>query len=163
MKKRRLRLNILDIVIFAAVLCAVALVVFSNEIDELLGEPNIKPIELQLNASGISQEAAHSLKSGDNILLYFTDSEPNENTAYSSAVITEVRIYQTGGEEDAADVGMSVILQGYRRIGVFYSENAQKLTYGAPVTVVWDGGNGELSAQPFGVESAEYVPAIVLQ
>lgn len=153
MKKRRLRLNILDIVIVIALLSVIALIIFRGEVDELFGEPKINDIELQLTAQNVNSDIARRFKSGDEALVIFGDDESDS----IAARITGVR-FNSPTDDELVKLELTLELSGYRRIGVFYTEKGYKLAYDSEAVIVWDEG-----AQSFKISSAEFVDTTITQ
>lgn len=147
MNKKKIRLNILDLVIVVALICTVAAIVFRTEILEIFGEPVIAPVELTLSASDVDAETARGFKSGDEVSVVLAEGEEP-----LVAVITGVRITAHEDGENAR-LELTLTLDGYRRIGVFYTAGGVKLKYDDSVTVLFLEGSQAFTVS--GVKLAE--------
>ena len=139
MQNRKFRINILDIAIIAAVICAAAIIFFRSEISELIGTPRISATQMQLTAEEVPVETAKTLKSGDPVRLVI-EGEPEE----IPAVIAEVRYSSPAGGK-TVKLELTVESSGYSRFGAFYTERGTKLVYGEKQTVRWENGELEFS------------------
>ena len=151
MKKHRIRLNLLDLVIVLCLLCTVALLVFRDEVNELLGEPNIDSVELHISSAGVPDSEARTFKSGDRVGVSLSeDGDPVQ------CEITAVRF--TPNNDGTVDLELAVIISGYRRVGVYYTESGEKIVYGSPVYIALEEGTLTLYA-----DRAEYIDKTVTQ
>ena len=153
MKKKKLKLNILDIAIVVALICVIAVIVFRSEINELLSDPEVAPVTLTISERNVDLEIARGFKSGDEALLVFEDG--GEQTV---ATIAGVRFSSPAGEDPTVRLELTLTLDGYRRIGAYYTAAGEKLSYGGTVTVLLEDGS-----QSFSVVSAEYLDTTVTQ
>ncbi|MBQ9848073.1 MAG: hypothetical protein IJO64_03325 [Clostridia bacterium] len=118
MQKRKFKLNILDIAIFVAVICAIATLVFRDTIHEAFSEPEIGTLSLTAHASN----ADESLKAEfENQTAEFFVNNGNGGTI--SVPITKLEL---SGETNGAVI--SFTCRGYKKLGRFYTENGERLS-----------------------------------
>ena len=121
MQKRKLKLNILDVVIVIAILCSVAVLVFNNTINEVFGKPEILPLTVSVSPEG-DEDIMAVFVSGESVTLEF------ESTKLQAVVVSS-ELHENG----AASVKLS--LNGYKKLGRYYSENGSLILSGTACVV----------------------------
>ena len=151
---RKFRINILDIALIAVLICVVAVLVFRGELNAIFGNPAVRDIKLVLVSDDTSDENARAFRSGESATVAF--GEKGEPVA---ALITGVRI-SAPADEDAATVHLELVLEikGYRRLGVYYTEDGIKLLYGTSCSV----STGETVSE-MSVENTEIIDKDIVQ
>ncbi len=121
MQKRKLKLNILDVVIVIAILCSVAVLVFHDTINEVFGKPEISPLTVSVSPEG-GEDTMASFGVGESVTLEF------ESTKLQAVVVSSEL-----DEDGEALVKLS--LNGYKKLGRYYSENGNLILSGVPCVV----------------------------
>ncbi len=129
MQKRKLKLNILDVVIVVVILCSVSVLVFHDTINEVFGKPEISPLTVSVSPEGEDAKSAFVL--GASVTLEF------ESTKLQTVVVSSE--FQENGE-----ISVNLSLNGYKKLGRYYSENGNLILSGTACVI--QAGDKEFSA-----------------
>lgn len=120
MQHRKLKLNILDIAIFVAVICAIATLVFRDTIHETFSDPEIVTLSVTVRVNN----ADESLK---------TEFE-NRNADFflnvGSGIAISVPITKAEIRTDTNEASILFTCRGYKKLGRFYTENDERIGTG---------------------------------
>lgn len=117
MQQRKLRLNILDIAIFVAVICAIATLVFRDTIHEAFSDPEIVTLSVTVRVNN----ADESLK---------TEFEKKNADFSLNGRVVEVPISKTEISTVTNEASILFTCRGYKKLGRFYAENGDRLKLG---------------------------------
>lgn len=120
MQKRKLRINILDIAIFVAVICAIATLVFRDTIHEAFSEPEI----VTLSVIARADNADVSLKTE------FENRTADFFLGSGSGNVITVPIKKTEISPETNAASLSFTCRGYKKFGRYYTENGERIKIG---------------------------------
>ena len=136
MNKRRFRINALDIAILVVIIAVAVIVVFRSDIDEFLSEPETEVLTVTVRADSVDEDLAMRFRSGNNVTVCFGD----DLATKTEAVVTSAAITPFGAD-GKADIVITLRLEGYRKFGIFYNTNDQKISGDLSVTVNYSGSD----------------------
>lgn len=124
MQKRKARFNILDLAIVAAVICAVAAVIFRNDIAEAFGTPEEIGVELIAESEYISASEAAAFRA-----RISEASLPDGTT-----LRIEEALISRPNEEGLVCLEIRCSFFGYKRIGRYYDTNGERISTSSVVS-----------------------------
>jgi hypothetical protein len=119
----------LDIAIFVAILCSVALLVFSESIIGFIGTDEITMIDVTLKFENVSAQTA-LVSEGKSVVF-----EPENATEIKSDALVKKAV-NANGEESPEFV---ITCTGYKKFGRFFTENGDRIAVGRVSGVTIDG------------------------
>lgn len=127
MQKRRLKFNIIDVAILVVLVCSVCSLIFRDNIVEIFGTPEIESVEIKVCAEN-NGNLSESLISGAVMELHFGNNMKAQAVVSSTEVSDDGKIY------------VKASLNGYKRLGRFYSENGNPFEIGNEYLADFNGG-----------------------
>ena len=153
MNKRRLKVNALDIALLILIVSAALIIVFRAEINDFFAEPEESEVILTVSADAVEIATANRFRTGARISVCFGDDSDNPlDAVIESAVVTP------DGEDGTARLIITFSVNGYRRFGIFYTNEGKKLSDNSAVTVI----RSEVEL-PMAILSAEFADTSVQQ
>lgn len=122
LKKHKLKINILDLVIFVVILCVVAVIIFRDTISEFFGAPQDITVKCSVTVMEVPFDESLLFGTGNNLKI----------TASGHSVEAAISGRNTVNSEkkDCYDITVTVISDGYKKFGSFYTESGMKLSNG---------------------------------
>ncbi len=120
MQKRKLKLNILDIAIVVAIICAAATFVFRDTVHEAFTEPEIVTLEL----------TAHASNADSSLIIDFQYRKAEFSVNGESALSDKVLISSVVVDSEAHEAVFTFTCSGYRKLGRYYTEDGVRLSVG---------------------------------
>ncbi len=127
MEKRKFKLNVLDVVIFIAVVCSVVALVFRSDINAALSKP--ESVIITVNVTAVNDENARVY--AESIF------DIGNNITFDINTQTRAVVSQTN-QENLLDA--TVILNGYTKLGRCYTESGDLLEIGTNCTILYGDG-----------------------
>ena len=124
MQKRKTRFNILDLAIVAAVICAVAAVIFRNDIAEAFGTPETIGVELTAESGYITVSEAAA----------FRARVASAQLPDGSELRIEEALISHPNEEGLVSLSIRCSFFGYKRIGRYYDLNGERVSLSSVVS-----------------------------
>lgn len=126
MQKRKLKINILDVAIFVAIICSVAALIFRDTISDVFSKPEIAALEIAVVVENLPEDRVALFKEGGEVVL-----EPESD----SAVQITAKI-KSCKREASGRATVVLACSGYKRLGRYYTESGEKLTLNGPYRTV---------------------------
>lgn len=117
MQKRKVKINILDFVIFAAIACSVVALFFHDTINEVFQQPEITSVEIAVVADDLPDDSSSILVAGKNAVLKSKDANGTDLAVSLKSVKTDSK----------GNTTFTVVCSGYKKLGRYYAENGEKL------------------------------------
>ena len=122
MQKRVFKFNILDLVIFIVIICAIAVLVFRSNINEMFEGTESVTLEISLDVAG-EDNVSQTLDSLSKTVMF--EPESGKDTVIEVNV-AEVEISPDSKDHpDEARVVVACI--GYKKLGRYYTENGERI------------------------------------
>ncbi len=126
MQKRKTKLNILDIAIFAVIICTVCVLMFRDTISELIDPAEINNLEIVIKLDDPNFDMS-VLKEGNPVRF-----DPDSSTTpVSDAQIVDV-------SNDSGIKTVKLICTGYQRFGLIYTENGDRIRVDSGCNLIID-------------------------
>lgn len=130
MQKRKFRLNILDVAIFVAILCSVAVLVFRDTINEVFSDPEIVMLEVTFAVDG--EEAVSVVRKAKSTTVPFELLSESEMELDVEIVKVEAEL---GSLTVPKKAKVTVMFTGYGKLGRYYTENGERIYIGEKCAV----------------------------
>ncbi len=117
MQKRKIKINILDVAIFLAIICSVAALFFRDTITEVFEQPEIATVEISLVAEKLPEDSSSFLVAGKEAVVKYSDGDGTKINANLKSVKTDSEGKTT----------FTVVCSGYKKLGRYYTESGEKL------------------------------------
>lgn len=141
MQKRKVKLNILDIAIFAVIICSVLVLIFRDTIGEFFGKPEIAALEVHVTSVSADNNVNDLFAVGSTVT--FT---PQRGGKQVQAVVTSA----TKSFDGKAEFTLSC--NGYQRLGRFYTENGEQLSQGGECSLSFGASTLDCRLQTAGIQ-----------
>ncbi len=126
-------MNAIDIAIFVAIACSVALLVFSENIMSFIGTEEISVIDVTLKIENTSSSQSALVSEGKSVVF-----EPENSTEIKADALVKKSINPSDANEDASSEFV-ITCTGYKKFGRFFTENGDRIAVGRVCTVTIDG------------------------
>ncbi len=118
MEKRKVKLNILDIAIFVVILCAIAVLIFHDVIHDAFGVPEMSQITITVKPINASETV-----------------ELNDDETVSVVLDDSTGVTTTAAFEEYNDGEITVVCNGYKKFGKYYTEHGELVKLGSACTL----------------------------
>lgn len=122
MTKHRLRINILDVLIFAVIICVIASLVFRDTIIEFFGEPEIIPISYSVTVSEVSRDYSALFSTGAEVTV-------SVGTVYAETTLVS-KSASASAKDGCYDITIVLSGYGYKKLGKYYTSDGIRLSDG---------------------------------
>lgn len=117
MQKRKMKINVLDVAIFAAIICSVAALFFRDTVAEVFEQPEITTVEISVVAESLPEDSSSFLIAGKDAVLKYSNGD-------GSKINTTLKSVKTDSDGNTT---FTVVCSGYKRLGRFYTADGEKL------------------------------------
>lgn len=122
MKTKKFKLNILDLAIFVAVICAFAVLFFRDTINEFLTKPEIVTYQVNISVDGAGNVENALPAAGKSVYFEAEDAEGERIEMTLASVEAEPNPVAASSHAEAV-----VVFKGYQRFGRYYTENGERI------------------------------------
>ncbi len=128
MNKRKVKVNVLDFAILAAIVCSIAALIFHDTINEVFEKPEITSVEISVVADSLPDDAFSILVAGKSAVLKIKDGN-------GADIETSLKSVKTDSKGNTTFV---VVCSGYRKLGRYYTETGEKLNVNGDYVLKFD-------------------------
>ncbi len=112
-----MKINVLDIAIFVAIICSVAALFFRDTVTEIFEQPEIATVEISVLADTLPEDSSSFLVAGKEAVLKYSDGDGSKINVTLKSVKTDSK----------GNTTFTVVCSGYKKLGRYYTEGGEKL------------------------------------